>query len=191
MTAWRVLAAIVPLLMASLAVAGPCGAPNGPDHYQLLDDGYRSLYDLDFNHADRVFVQWETDEPQNPLGPASRASGYLFQEFERLGVLRSELFTDDQAFEARNILHPDERLKLLFQQQLMQADRLAGEMLAEDPSSSDAFLAKTRCPERTLSQAICQALAGCRSAARSRPRHGTDAPQRPPTGVSSKPSLCI
>lgn len=77
------------------------------------------------------------------MGPVSRASGFLFREFERLGVLRSELFDDDKTCESRSKLLPDPQVKLRFQQQISLADRLAGKILTEDPSSTDALLAKT------------------------------------------------
>jgi hypothetical protein len=141
MTRWHI--AMIVLLTAGRAIAGPCGAPIGRDGYEQLDQGYRALYNLDFDGGERAFMEWAMNEPQNPLGPASRASGYLFQEFERLGVLRSELFADDKTFEASNRPHPDQQLKLRFQQQISLSDRLADEMLAGNPSSPDALLAKT------------------------------------------------
>lgn len=143
MAAWRAAATTVVLMAATLAIAAPCGVPNGTDGYDQLDQGYGALYSLDFDRAESAFIRWEMNEPWNPLGPASRASGYLFREFERLGVLRSELFADDKSFESRNKLLADPQLKLRFQQQISLADRLAGEILAEDPSSTDALLAKT------------------------------------------------
>jgi hypothetical protein len=130
-------------LIAGPAFAGACGAATGTDGYDQLDQGYRALYNLDFDRAESTFVRWEMNEPRNPLGPASRASGYLFQEFDRLGVLRSELFTDDKSFESRSKPLADPQVKLRFQQQISLADRLADEILAEDPSSTDALLAKT------------------------------------------------
>lgn len=143
MVGWRAAAAIVALMAARPAIAAPCGMPTGTDGYDQLDQGYRALYNLDFDRAENAFTQWEMREPENPLGPASRASGLLFREFERLGVLRSELFADDKSFESRSKLLPDPQLKLQFQQQISLADRLAGEILAKDPSSTDALLAKT------------------------------------------------
>lgn len=143
MSRWHVAVAIVVLLTAVPAIADLCSVPVGNDGYEQLDQGYRALYNLDFDGGQRLFMQWALHEPQNPLGPVSRASGYLFQEFERLGILKSELFADDAAFEARRKLSPDQELKLRFQQQLMLADRLADEMLAQNPSSPDALLAKT------------------------------------------------
>jgi hypothetical protein len=143
MSRWHIAVAIIVLLTAVPAIAGLCGVPVGNDGYEQLDQGYRALYNLDFDSGQRLFMQWEMHELQNPLGPASRASGYLFQEFERLGVLRSELFTDDESFETRGKLLPDQQLKLQFLQQISLADRLAGEMLAKNPVSPDALLAKT------------------------------------------------
>jgi len=142
MARWCVTVAMIAWLTAP-AFARLCGAPSGTDGYEQLDQGYRALYNLDFDGAEKTFMQWEMHAPQNALGPASRASGYLFQEFKRLGVLRSELFTDDQSFEGRSKLLPDPQLKLAFQQQISVANRLADEMLAENPSSPDALLAKT------------------------------------------------
>ena len=143
MARWCVNAAMIVWLTSSPVFARLCGPPTATDGYEQLDQGYRALYDLDFDRAQTTFMQWEVHAPQNALGPASRASGYLFQEFERLGVLRSELFTDDKSFEGRSKPLPDQQLKLRFQQQISAADRLADEMLATNPSSSDALLAKT------------------------------------------------
>jgi hypothetical protein len=111
--------------------------------YEQLDQGYHALYNLDFDRAENIFMRWEEHEPQNALGPASRTSGYLFQEFERLGVLRAELFADDTKVEERGKPLPDKQVKLRFQRQIALADRLAGKMLAANPSSTDALLAKT------------------------------------------------
>lgn len=143
MARWRVLASVIVFLTAAPAFSNPCGTTGVTGNYEQLDQGYRALYNLDFDGAEKTFQQWQMREPQNPLGPASRASGYLFREFERLGVLRSELFADDKSFEGRNKLLPDRQLKLRFEQQISFADRLADEMLATDPSSTDALLAKT------------------------------------------------
>ena len=143
MSRWHVAVAMIVLLTAVPAIAGLCSVPVGNDSYEQLDQGYSALYNLEFDSGQRLFMQWAMHEPQNPLGPVSRASGYLFQEFERLGVLKSEIFADDAAFEARRKPSPDRERKLRFQQQLLLADRLADEMLAQNPSSPDALLAKT------------------------------------------------
>ena len=59
------------------------------------------MYDLDFTHAHQVFLSWQQQHPDDPLGPASDAAGYLFSELHRLGILESQFYTDDKAFDAR------------------------------------------------------------------------------------------
>lgn len=127
---------------ADPALAGPCRAPGLHDAYEQLDQGFHDLYDLDFAGAEKAFATWQAQEPGNPLGPVSRASGYLFQEFARLGVLKADTFTDDQRFEQREKPTPSPELKARFDQQIAKADVLADAMLARDPQSTDALLAK-------------------------------------------------
>jgi hypothetical protein len=125
------------------AQASLCAKPAADDGYEQLDQGFHALYDLDFAGGQSKFVAWETLHPRNPLGPAARASGYLFQEFERLGVLKVEIFTDDRRFVQRNRPVPSVELKARFNQELAMANVLADFMLAENPQSPDALLAKT------------------------------------------------
>lgn len=57
--------------------------------------------------------------------------------------LETELFTDDDQFKARHILSPDVHLKVLFQQELTEADRLADVALARNRQDATALFAKT------------------------------------------------
>ena len=41
------------------------------------------------------------------MGPVSEAAGLLFSEFNRLGVLQSQMFVKDPSFAARRKLGPD------------------------------------------------------------------------------------
>ena len=66
-----------------------------------LDSGYRSMYDLDFASAHQKFAAWKSANPDDPMGPVSNAAAYLFSELERLRVLDSELFVDDDKFRLR------------------------------------------------------------------------------------------
>ena len=58
----------------------------------------------------------------DPMGPLSQAAGYLFAEFARLGVLESELFTEDKAFLSRSKLDQDASAKQHFEEQVTRAD---------------------------------------------------------------------
>jgi len=108
-----------------------------------LDAGFESLYDLNFDAAQAQFSDWKARYPDDPLGPAAAASSYLFREFDRLGVLQSELFRDDQTFLQRKKLTPDPGLKTLFDSELTLSETLAAKQLAIYPASVNALLAMT------------------------------------------------
>src|SRR5258707_8861482 len=132
---------LLSILMAPSAMLANCQL--GLEAASHLDAGFDSLYDLNFNAAQAQFSDWKTRYPDDPLGPAAAASAYLFREFDRLGVLQSELFRDDQAFHQRKKLTADPRLKALFDSELTLSETLAAKQLAKDPASVNALLAMT------------------------------------------------
>ncbi len=101
------------------------------------------MYDLNFPTAHRVFDQWKQSHPADSLGPASNAAAYLFAEFARLGVLESEFFTDNSAFENRAKLQPDPHIREMFDREIDAADRLADSALQSEPSKPSALFAKS------------------------------------------------
>ncbi|HYM13733.1 MAG TPA: hypothetical protein VEU62_23540, partial [Bryobacterales bacterium] len=114
----RILPAACILALARIASAGML--LNGPG----LDPGYRQMYNLDFEGAHETFRQWSRQRPEDPLGPISDAAAYLYSELDRLHVLQSELFVDDEKFEHREKLTADSRVRRAFQEELAQGDRL-------------------------------------------------------------------
>ena len=108
-----------------------------------LDAGFEFLYDLNFAAAQAQFSDWKARYPDDPVGPAAAASACLFQEFDRLGVLQSELFSDDQAFQRRKKLTPDPHLKDRFDSELTLPEMLAAKQLANDAASVNALSAMT------------------------------------------------
>lgn len=106
-----------------------------------MDEGYRDMYNLQFDTAHRFFQQWEQVNPNDPLGPVSDAAAYLFAEFDRLHVLESELFIDDAYFEKRSKLAPDPQAKRAFEANLVRAQQLADRILASNPNNPDAIFA--------------------------------------------------
>jgi hypothetical protein len=92
----------------------------------LLDNGYRHMYDLQFSKAHDSFHEFERNHPADPMGPASDAAAYLFTEFDRMHILQSEFFIQDQHFYTDKKLAPDPELKRSFEQDLATARRLAG-----------------------------------------------------------------
>ncbi len=67
-----------------------------------LDQGFRLLYNLDFDQAHQVFLSWQREHPQDPVGPTAEAAGILFSEFHRLGVLERQFYENDKSFQNRD-----------------------------------------------------------------------------------------
>jgi hypothetical protein len=65
---------------------------------KLLESGFRHLYELNFEAARTDFRAYEKARPDDPLGRASEAASYLFEEFNSKGVLTSDFFLDDNKF---------------------------------------------------------------------------------------------
>jgi hypothetical protein len=108
-----------------------------------LDQGFRRLYDLDFDGAQKNFESWEHQNPDNPIGPVSEAAGVLFSEFNRLGVLEAQFYENDSVFAARKKYDVDPSQKALFEQRLVRAVDLARSRLTRDAKDRDALFAMT------------------------------------------------
>src|SRR5580692_6646698 len=133
------------MLLAGLLV-GWCGAAMGaepPADIVSLDSGFHFLYDLDFDRAHGAFAAWQQQFPDNPLGPACEAAALLFSEFNRLGVLESQFYQDDKAFNARREFTPDPGVRVRFNAALDQAEKWAQARLAKDSRNRDALFAMT------------------------------------------------
>lgn len=113
------------LLAAAVIAAGVCA---GADVRvpATLEDGYRQMYNLQFEAAHQTFREWEMTHPADPLGPASDAAAYLFAEFDRLHILQSEFFAQDANFLSMHKLTPDAQVKRDFESALNRARAIEG-----------------------------------------------------------------
>jgi len=107
-----------------------------------LDRGFSDLYNLDFDGAQREFSSWQGLHPNDPVGPVSEAAGYLFSEFNRLGVLEAQFFTDNK-FMAGKKLSPDPALRSRFDQAIERGEKLAQARLAANQKDSDGLFSLT------------------------------------------------
>src|SRR3984957_16164282 len=107
-----------------------------------IESGFQSMYNLEFDQAHQDFSTFERLHPDDPLGPVSQAAGYLFGDFARLGVLESELFTNDKTFENRAKLAPDPKVRDEFNGALSRGDQLADAALKQNPEDTNALFAK-------------------------------------------------
>jgi hypothetical protein len=138
---------VLTLIMVAALCLGFCGAafaaaPDlAPGTY--LDQGFAGLYNLDFAGAQRDFTVWERQHPDDPVGPVSQAAGYLFSEFNRLGVLEGQFYENDKAFTGRSSVTPDPAIHTEFEAALERSNRLARARLTRNDKDPDALFALT------------------------------------------------
>lgn len=137
--------AIVAAFGLCLRLSGAAAATPPLDQFAptALDKGFLGLYNLDFNGAQKDFSSWEAQHPDDPVGPVSQAAGYLFSEFNRLGVLESQFYENDAAFDSRSKLTPDANVHAQFEAALDKSQQLAHARLNKSPKDPDALFALT------------------------------------------------
>lgn len=141
----KLILGMVAALCACLALQPRASADPGPDPNATtaLDHGFAGLYNLDFTGAQKDFSSWEAQHPDDPVGPVSEAAGFLFSEFNRLGVLEGQFFENDESFQSRSKLSPDPEIHARFQAALDRAQTLAKNRLGKDSKDRDALFALT------------------------------------------------
>jgi hypothetical protein len=112
-----------------------------PSTPTLLDQGYRQMYNLQFVEAHQTFHDFQAAHPDDPMGPVSDAAAYLFSEFDRLKILQSELFVDNQSFLGMQKPAPDPAVKQRFQEAIANTDRLVKAALDRSPNDANAQFA--------------------------------------------------
>jgi hypothetical protein len=108
-----------------------------------LDQGFHLLYQLNFPEADQVFASWQQEHPGDPMGPAGEAAGLLFSEFERLGVLESQFYENDRAFDGRKKVEPDTGVRDRFDAAVDRTESQAQTRLNQNANDRDALFAMT------------------------------------------------
>jgi hypothetical protein len=112
-------------------------------HVPKLDAGFHLLYELKPAEARAQFEAWQKSHPGDPLGSASEAAAYLFEECYRQGVLTSEFFLDNKRFLGKVALKPDPELRAAFFAADKQAQDLAQMRLQTNPDDTNALFAMT------------------------------------------------
>jgi hypothetical protein len=120
--------AVMPLILAPTLMA------------DALQAGYEDMYNLRFDAAHKTFQEYERSNPTDPMGPASDAAAYLFFEFEKLNVLRSDFLAHDSSFHAQQ-LKPDPQVKRDFEAAMARSKALSDALLQKQPDARNALLA--------------------------------------------------
>jgi hypothetical protein len=126
-----------------LAGIGRAGVIPAPETVSLLDHGFSGLYNLDFTGAQKDFTAWQSQHPDNPVGPVSEAAGLLFSEFNRLGVLEAQFYETDAAFAERPKVMPDPAVRGRFLEAIGRVQTLARARLAANSQDRDSLFALT------------------------------------------------
>ena len=61
-----------------------------------LDSGFSAMYELDFPHARAIFSSYIKTHPHDPMGQAAMAASYLFEEFNKQGILTPSFFLNNK-----------------------------------------------------------------------------------------------
>ena len=137
---FKLLGVLVTALVPVLCLAGD--RPSDPAA-QFLDRGFRDLYNLKFAPAQQEFDAWKRAYPADPVGPVSEAAGLLFSEFHRLGILESQFYESDSAFQSRKKNTPDPATRQHFDDAIAHAETLARTRLSANAKDRDGLFAMT------------------------------------------------
>jgi hypothetical protein len=126
-------------LRQAASTVGPVQLSNQPE----IDAGFQLLYQLKFPEARATFMNWENQHPGEPLGAAAEAASYLYQEFDRQGVLSSDFFLDEKRFLGGVQGAADPQMRDAFGAAVRRAQHLAQARLKLNPRDADALFALT------------------------------------------------
>jgi len=114
-----------------------------PSVDSLLDQSYRAMYNLQFDEALRLTEAAKAVEKDDPVPWMAQSCAILFREFDRMHILRSELFGSDDRFSDGPAISWDPRNRLAFDNAVNGAEKLAQERLRHDPNNARALFALT------------------------------------------------
>lgn len=114
-----------------------------PSVEKMLDQGFRAMYNLQFDEALSKLEAAKGLSKDDPLPWVAQSSAILFREFTRLKILRSETFISDENFDARPAQKWDPAGKKQFDDTLAGAEQIAQERLKHDKNDIRALFALT------------------------------------------------
>jgi hypothetical protein len=128
---------VKPLVLAAVL----CGTALA-DTVPAVDEALSRMYNFDFPASQEILTRYIASHPQDALPYAFRASGYLFYELDRLGILESEFLTDDDRIaEKKKKLEPDPANREKFLRALNDVDSRVTAALKADPNDRAALFA--------------------------------------------------
>jgi hypothetical protein len=131
---FALLAAVAPVISAQNVVQAPAAEA-------LLDQSYHAMYNLNFPEAFQKAEQAKVLSKDDPLPWMAEACAALFREFDRLHILRSEMFASDDAFDARRAQSWNQSGRKEFDNAVTGAETIAQQRLARNKNDARALFA--------------------------------------------------
>lgn len=104
-----------------------------------LDQAFERLYNFDFDRADALLDAHLAKQPQDHFAHAIRASSLLFRELDRLAILESEFFADDDRIKDKRKLKPGPALRQRLFASIERARSAADAALKLNAEDADAM----------------------------------------------------
>jgi len=129
-------------MMRFLATAVLLCLPTIAAEPETIDAALQRMYDFNFPASHEILDRYIAKHPQEPLPFAFRASAYLFYELDRMNILQSDFFIDDdQIAEKKKKVEPDPQVRVRFLQAVKDAETRADAALKVDPNDKQALFA--------------------------------------------------
>lgn len=106
-----------------------------------LDASFRSMYNLQFDEALRSVESAKNMDKTDPMPWVAQVCAIVFREFDRLHILRSDLFASNEAFAARAAYSWLPASKTQFEEAAAGGEKIAKERLAHDKNDVKALFA--------------------------------------------------
>jgi len=134
---------IATLIVATTLAAVPANGQTVrvPQSQILLDQAYTAMYNLNFDAAFQKAEQAKSFAKDDPIPWIAEACAGLFREFDRLHILRSEMFASDETFDKREAYKWDPQSRQQFETALAGAEKLAQDRLSHDNNDAKALFA--------------------------------------------------
>jgi len=107
-----------------------------------IEEALQRMYDFNFPASQEILGRYIAAHPQEPLPYAFRASGYLFYELDRMSILESDFFLDDNRIaEKKKKLEPDPLIRDRFLKAVRDTEVRADAALKTNPNDPQALFA--------------------------------------------------
>ena len=107
----------------------------------ILDESFHSMYNLQFDQALSKADQAKQADKSDPMPWVAQASAVLFREFDRLHILRSDMFASDDAFSSRPAYSWVPASRKQFEDALSGGEKVAQDRLNRDKKDIKALFA--------------------------------------------------